>query len=120
MVDEQLLQEVTRRLVEQFEPEQIILFGSQAWGTPTAGSDLDVLVIVSDSELSEYERAVQGHTALSGLDMAKDVIIKTRIEFDFFRQVRASLEYKIAREGKVLYDRRQNAVGAELAYQSAA
>lgn len=120
MVDEQLLQEVTRRLVEQFQPEQIILFGSQAWGTPTADSDLDVLVIVTDSELSEYERTVQGHTSLSGLDMAKDIIIKTRAEFDFFRQVRASLEYKIAHEGQVLYDRRQNAVSAELAHQSPA
>jgi predicted nucleotidyltransferase len=105
-VSDSLLQEVTRRLVEQFQPEQIILFGSQVWGTPTEGSDLDVVVIVTQSNLSDYERSLQGHRCLSGLDVAKDVIVKTRAEFDFFRDVRASLEYKIANQGKVLYDRR--------------
>lgn len=83
-VDDSLLQKVTQRLVDQFQPEQIILFGSYAWGTPTASSDLDVMVIVAQSDSSDYERAVQGHRCLSGLGVAKDVIVKTRAEFDFF------------------------------------
>ncbi|MEW5717725.1 MAG: nucleotidyltransferase domain-containing protein [Chloroflexota bacterium] len=119
-VDDAVLQEVTRRLVDQFHPEQIILFGSYVWGKPTAGSDLDLLVIVRQSKLSDYERAVQGHRALRGMNIAKDVIVKTRAEFDFFRDVRASLEYKIARQGKLLYDRRQDATRPKLAHQSAA
>ena len=94
------------------------MFGSQVWGTPTEGSDLDVMVIVTHSDLSDYERSLQGHRSLRGLDVAKDVIVRTRAEFDFFRQVRASLEYKIAQEGKVLYDRRQSSTRAELAHQS--
>jgi len=56
----------------------------------------------------------------SGLDIAKDVLVKTRAEFDFFREVRASLEYKIAHQGKVLYDRCQNATRAQLAPQGEA
>ena len=119
-VHDDLLQEVTRRLVEQFQPEEIILFGSQVWGAPAAGSDIDLMVIVTQSNLSDYERSVLGHRCLGGLDVAKDVIVKTRTEFDFFRDVRASLEYKIARQGKVLYDRRQSSTRAELADQSAA
>jgi predicted nucleotidyltransferase len=109
MISDDLLREVTRRLVEQFQPEQVILFGSHVWGTPTASSDLDVMVIVADSALSDYERSVQGHRSLMGLNVAKDIIVKTRAEFDFFRQVRASLEYKVAQRGRVLYDRRQSA-----------
>ena len=35
-----------RRLAAEFDPEQIILFGSHAWGTPTEDSDIDLLVIV--------------------------------------------------------------------------
>jgi predicted nucleotidyltransferase len=119
-IDDAVLQEVTRRLVKQFHPEQIILFGSYVWGKPTAGSDLDLLVIVPQSNLSDYERAVLGHRCLRGIKIAKDVIVKTRAEFDFFRDVRASLEYKIARQGKLLYDRRQATTRAELAHQSAA
>jgi predicted nucleotidyltransferase len=103
-----LLREITGRLVEEFQPEQIILFGSQAWGTPTAGSDLDLMVIVTESGLSDYERSVQGHRCLSGLDVAKDVVVRTRAEFDFLQHVRASLEHKIAEDGKVLYDGRQS------------
>jgi len=117
-INEDLLQEITRRLVELFQPEQVILFGSYVWGTPTADSDVDVMVIVTQSDLSDYERAVLGHRCLSGLNIAKDVIVKTRAEFDFLRDVRASLEYKIARQGKVLYDRRQSSTRAGLAHQS--
>jgi predicted nucleotidyltransferase len=119
-IDDAVLQEVTRRLVNQFHPEQIILFGSYVWGKPTIGSDLDLLVIVPQSNLSDYERAVLGHRCLRGINIAKDVIVKTRAEFDFFRDVRASLEYKIARQGKLLYDRRQDATRPGLAHQSAA
>ena len=106
-VNDNLLREMTQRLVEQFQPERIILFGSQVWGVPTSASDVDLLVIVSQSNLSEYERSVLGHRCLSGLDVAKDVVVKTRAEFDFVKEVRASLEFKIAHQGKVLYDRRQ-------------
>jgi predicted nucleotidyltransferase len=119
-VSDHLLQEMTRRLVEQFQPEQVILFDSYAWGVPTADSDVDLMVIVTHSDLSDYERAVQGHRCLSGLDVPKDVIVKTRAEFEFFREVRASLEHKISTQGKVLYDRSQRATGTGLAHQSAA
>ena len=109
-----LLQEMTRRLVEQFQPEQVILFGSHAWGMPDRDSDVDLLVIVTHSGLSDYERAVLGHRCLGGLNVPKDVIVKTRAEFDFFRRVRASLEHKIAEQGKVLYERSQATTRAGL------
>ncbi len=111
-IDDTLLHEMTRRLIEQFQPEQIILFGSQAWGVPTSNSDIDLMVIVAQSDLTDYERSVLGHRCLSGLDIAKDVLVKTRAEFDFFKDVRASLEYKIAHQGKVLYDRCQSSTRA--------
>ncbi len=118
-VNEDFLREITQRLVEMFHPEQVILFGSYAWGTPTADSDVDVMVIVPESDLSDYQRAVLGHRSLSGLGISKDVVVRTRAEFDALRDVRASLEYKIARQGRVLYDQRQGATRAELAHQSA-
>ncbi len=104
-LDKRLLKEVTHRLVAEFRPEQVILFGSHAWGQPDRDSDVDLMVIVAESNLSEYERALRGHACLSDLDIAKDVIVKTRTEFDFFRDVRASLEHKVAERGKVLYER---------------
>lgn len=35
-----------RRVGERFEPDKIILFGSRAYGTPHADSDVDLLVIM--------------------------------------------------------------------------
>lgn len=119
-INDTLLRELTRRLVEQFQPEKVILFGSHAWGTPTIDSDIDLMVIVSESDLSDYERAVLAHHCLSELNIPKDVIIKTRSEFDFFRQVRASLEHKIAEQGKVLYERSEETARTNLAHQSRA
>jgi predicted nucleotidyltransferase len=46
-VAEEVLPEIVRRLVDEFDPEQIILFGSRAWGEPQTDSDYDVLVVVT-------------------------------------------------------------------------
>src|SRR5437763_11840771 len=35
-----------RQVAEQFHPDKIILFGSYAYGTPHADSDVDILVIM--------------------------------------------------------------------------
>ena len=39
--------EILHRLVAEFQPEAVYLFGSYAWGNPTKDSDID-LAIVSD------------------------------------------------------------------------
>ena len=113
-----LLDEIRERLVQEFQPEKVILFGSHAWGQPTPDSDIDLMVIVKHSTQSDYERAVRGYRCLSGINMPKDIIVKTKEEFDFFRFVRASLEYQIAEEGKVLYDRGQTSINRKLANKS--
>ena len=115
-ISDTLLDEMTQKLVREFQPEQVILFGSHAWGTPDKSSDIDLMVIVEQSELSDYERAVLALACLSDVDVPKDVIVKTRAEFDFFSGVRASLEHKVARRGKVLYERGQKAAGSKLAH----
>jgi predicted nucleotidyltransferase len=45
-------------LVEQFHPEQVILFGSYAYGSPNEHSDVDLLVI-NDSDVSSLRRRIQ-------------------------------------------------------------
>lgn len=102
-VTQPLLDEIVRRLVEQFHPEEIILFGSRAWGMPSEGSDIDLLVIVSSSELRPAERATLAHRALRGLNVSKDVLVKTRGEVERVRSVPASLEAEILERGRRLY-----------------
>lgn len=100
-----LREEVVRRLVDEFHPEAIYLFGSHAWGKPTADSDLDLLVIVSQSRQKPIQRAIRAQRSLRGVKVPVDVLVKTRKEFENYSSVKASLEAQISREGKLLYGR---------------
>ncbi len=102
-LDTALLEEVTRRLVDEFHPEQIILFGSHAWGTPDDNSDVDVVVVVPNSDLSPHLRAAHAYRALRGLPIPVEVRVRTRTEFERYRSVPASLEHQIYEQGKRLY-----------------
>ena len=105
VLDDNLLEEMTRRLVAEFQPEQIILFGSHAWGTPGEDSDIDLLVIVSQSNLPPAQRDMRAHLTMRGLLAPVDILVKTRFEFERFNHVPASLEHRIIKQGKVLYGR---------------
>jgi len=115
-----LLEEITRRLVAEFRPEQIILFGSHAWGTPNEDSDVDLLVIVSHSDEKPVQRAVRAQNCMDRLQIPADILVKTRTEIERYRHVRASLERKMLEQGRVLYGRGKTGTHPELADESAA
>ena len=92
-----LLEEMTRRLVAEFQPEEIYLFGSHAWGTPSADSDLDLFVVVPAS------RGQRAQVALMELAVAKDVLVRTRAEVERLRHVPASLTRQILQQGRRIY-----------------
>jgi predicted nucleotidyltransferase len=98
-----LVGELAARLVAEFEAEEVWLFGSHAWGQPDKGSDIDLLVVVPDSNESPVRRAQRAHRCLRGLGVAKDVLVKTRAELDRFRGVPSSLEADILARGRKIY-----------------
>lgn len=102
MLTQETLQEISRRISADLHPDQIILFGSYAWGTPTADSDVDLLVIVPESDESPHRRAVRAHRSLSGLAIPCDIVVRTRAEMDRINPVRSSLLYRALTEGKRL------------------
>ena len=91
------------RLVAEFKPEQIWLFGSYAWGEPTPDSDLDFLVVVPESEAHPLDRMQRAHRCLRGVRTPIDVLVPTKEEFSRVRDVRPSLTYKIVREGRLVH-----------------
>jgi len=40
------IEDVSRRIADEFHPERVLLFGSYAWGVPSEDSDVDLLVIL--------------------------------------------------------------------------
>ena len=115
-----LLQEIVQRLVSEFHPDKIILFGSHAWGEPKEDSDLDLLVIVPESEESPVQRAVRAHRCLRAIEVPMDLLVKTQAEVDRFSGVYASLEAELLERGKVLYGRGQAGIGSQLAPEGVA
>ncbi len=102
-IDQRLLDEVTHRLASELHPEGIWLFGSHAWGTPDEGSDLDLFVVVPESKESPVERIRRAHRCLRGLGLAKDILVKTREEFDRLRELPSTLDYLVFHSGRKLY-----------------
>jgi predicted nucleotidyltransferase len=63
-VPHERIREYSERIAAEFQPERIILFGSYAYGTPDADSDVDLLVIMpfegdSASKAAEIRRKVR-------------------------------------------------------------
>jgi len=68
-------------LVEQFHPEQVILFGSYAYGEPNQDSDVDLLV-VKELQAPQLEEAVAIRkawraTRRSGVSLPFDVLLES-------------------------------------------
>ena len=103
MVSEQTLTEVTKRLVEGFNPNRIILFGSQARGTANKHSDVDILVICP---IKDNRRALTlaMYRVLRGLGIAKDIIVLTPEEFERDRRIPGTVARPAWLEGKILYE----------------
>ena len=102
-LDENLLETATQRLVAEFQPEQVWLYGSHAWGNPHDDSDVDLLVVVPHSDETPIRRSQRAHRCLRGLRMPKDVLVETRQEVDCVKERKTSLENIILTRGRRLY-----------------
>lgn len=102
-INAEILQEVTRRIISSVQPEQIVLFGSHAWGRPTEDSDIDLMVILANSDLPAYRRASEIYRSLRGLKVPVEVIVRTRDEINRGLTVKSSLERKVMEQGRVLH-----------------
>src|SRR5438094_10427172 len=102
VLSEDLLRTAIQRLVAESQPEQIWLFGSHAWGTPTEDSDVDLMVIVSQSAEPAIKRAQRAHLCLRGIGFPKDVLVATRGQVDRYKHLRASLFHQVLAHGRKL------------------
>lgn len=95
--------DVMKKIVEEFKPEKIILYGSFAWGTPHDDSDLDFFII-KNTNLPSLKRIEFLDGLFSRREFPMDFLVYTPdqvrrqlTEGDFFVK-------EIMTRGKVLYD----------------
>jgi len=104
MISQRKINEVVNKIIENYNPEKIILFGTYAKGTQSEHSDLDLLII-KDSNLPRYKRARQVWKYLWGSMVPMDIIVYTNKEFNEDKDVRFTFINNVHRTGKVLYEK---------------
>ena len=101
---DQAIQAMVERLVDHFDPDQIILFGSQARGTAMPGSDVDLLVIMPVIG-SKREKRVEMRVALHDIAVPKDILLATPEEVLRDKDLVGTIIRPALLEGRVLYAR---------------
>ena len=101
-----VIDEATRLLVDELNPIQVILFGSQAREDAHEASDIDLMVVVTDEiEGTCLELANRGGSRLRNMPMPIDLLVQRYSLIQRGRDIPGSLERTIYTQGKILYER---------------
>ena len=103
-IDDALLNYITRRIVEIFNPRCIILFGSYARGDYGPDSDID-LFIEMETIAKPHQRNLQVRRLFAHQWWPMDVLVYTPEEVLARRNSLVSIVPTIEREGRVLFER---------------
>jgi predicted nucleotidyltransferase len=100
-----------RQIGERFNPNKIILFGSYAYGTPTADSDVDLLVVMPTR--NQIEQAVRIDEAIEERGFPLDLIVRTPRFLQ--QQLRGGDGFlkEIVERGKLLYEKGHQTMGSQ-------
>lgn len=107
-VTDALLGRMVRAIVDEVEPEQVILFGSFGCGDDREGSDIDLIFVEAEPsgpERSRHSEIVRLHHALAGFCVPTEILVYYQEDDSYWHD---SLNHVLAgalREGKVLHER---------------
>jgi predicted nucleotidyltransferase len=99
-----------RKIAERFHPDKIILFGSYAYGTPHAESDVDLLVIMPARNV--IDQAIRICCAIER-DFSLDLIVRTPSQIARGLKMNNWFLREIVEKGKVVYEAHDETVGAD-------
>ena len=100
-VDQKILDDIIRRIVEVAHPEKIILFGSAARGEMGPNSDVDLLIIKKGADALDLMGQI--YRNLHGVGAAVDAIVVTPEDVERFKDSHALVIKSALREGRVVY-----------------
>ena len=101
---EDIIPRMVARIVDQFQPLRVILFGSYARGDANVNSDVDLLVVLPDTT-DKRQSAIAIRRALADFPVPKDIVVTTPEEIARRGNLIGTLLRPALREGKVLYER---------------
>jgi predicted nucleotidyltransferase len=99
------IQAIVKHIAEKFDPEQIILFGSHAYGKPTAWSDVDLLVVMDTPQGKEFEKSLEIRRSLPSLTFGLDIVVRSRKIIERRKKLGDWFLVDVTEKGKILYER---------------
>jgi predicted nucleotidyltransferase len=103
MVDYKDILRTARQIARQFKPQQIIPFGSYAYGTPTEDSDVDLMVVMNYCG-REHAKAMEILPAVRP-PFSVDLLVRKPTEMTRHYCQFDPLTRETIDSGKVLYER---------------
>lgn len=107
-VTDELIQRMVQAVVQAVDPDQVILFGSQARGEAGPHSDVDLLIIQSEPFGPDHSRLVKMTKmwrSLAKFGVPTDIVLYSRDEVDAWQNSRNHVTTRALQEGRVLYER---------------
>jgi predicted nucleotidyltransferase len=104
------IRKFARQVAERFHPEKIILFGSYAYGTPHADSDVDILVVMPCR--NQIDQACRIDDAIDP-PFPLDLIVRKPKNLKWRLDEHESFHTEIVTKGKVLYEKGNARVGSK-------
>jgi len=92
------------KIVDNYSPDKIYLFGSYAWGNPTADSDVDLFIVKNTNE-SQRRRSRKLRSLLFGSGIPFDLLVYTPNEVKERLDMGDFFINDIIKKGEVLYER---------------
>jgi predicted nucleotidyltransferase len=105
-----VIRRFARQVAERFEPDKIILFGSYAYGTPHAASDVDMLVIMPAR--NEMDQAVRICLTVER-NFPLDLLVRTPQNMKWRLEEGDWFLREIVSRGKILYEKTNARVGSK-------
>jgi predicted nucleotidyltransferase len=102
------LASLAERIVRLVKPRQVILFGSQARGTASVGSDIDLLIVGDRPAEETWSRRQEIGRIRRGLPLIGlpiDILLFTPEEVEKWRHTTNHVVSQALREGRALYER---------------
>ena len=104
-LNRETIQAITQLIVERFQPEQVILFGSVARGEDDENSDLDLMVVLRPGvEPPRCGNPIRRAIAERFL-LPVDLLIRSYETFTTYRPNPNSMLSRMLQDSEVLYDR---------------